>query len=71
MQSRSSRGAHRSPFTCLINAPFELQYIDFELEQETLGFEIDTEQGPSRPMLFVREDRLSGMIEDASLILFQ
>ncbi|CAM5206912.1 putative protein OS=Bosea thiooxidans OX=53254 GN=SAMN05660750_04015 PE=4 SV=1 [Bosea thiooxidans] len=31
MQSRSRRGAHRSPFTCLINAPFELQYIDFEL----------------------------------------
>jgi hypothetical protein len=71
MQSRSRRGAHRSPFACLINAPFELQYIDFELEQETLGFEIDTEQGHSRPMLFVREDRLSGMIEDASLILFQ
>jgi len=71
MQSRSRRGAHRSPFTCLINAPFELQYMDFEFEHEALGFEIETEDGRSRPMLFVREDRLSGMIEDASLILFQ
>lgn len=71
MQSRSRRGAHRSPFTCLINAPFELQCIDFDFEHEALGFDIETEQGRSRPMLFVREDRLSGMIEDASLILFQ
>ncbi|WP_454654110.1 hypothetical protein [Bosea beijingensis] len=71
MQSRSRRGAHRSPFTCLINAPFELHHLDFEFDHESLGFEIETENGRSRPILFVREDRLSGMIEDASLILFQ
>lgn len=51
MQSRSRRSAHGSPITCLIDAPFELQYLDFEFEHEWLGFEIDTEQGRSRPDL--------------------